>query len=73
MGFKVFAPLLAVYVVWPMIGLPAVVAVAPFLLGCGAQWAFEAYLEKRKSSSWPLVPIIFEARDPYFLLFFWLS
>eukprot|EP00268_Persea_americana_P044983 TRINITY_DN4563_c0_g1_i2.p1 TRINITY_DN4563_c0_g1~~TRINITY_DN4563_c0_g1_i2.p1 ORF type:complete len:379 (-),score=69.66 TRINITY_DN4563_c0_g1_i2:338-1474(-) len=65
MGFKVFAPLLAVYVVWPLIGLPSVVAVLPFLLGCAAQWAFEALLEKRKSSAWPLVPIIFEVYRIY--------
>ncbi|RWW21582.1 hypothetical protein GW17_00014253 [Ensete ventricosum] len=60
MGFKVFAPLLAVYVVWPMIGLPAVVAVAPFLLGCAAQYAFETHLDRRNSSCWPVLPIIFE-------------
>ncbi|XP_072987144.1 uncharacterized protein [Typha latifolia] len=65
MGFKVFAPLLAAYVVWPVIGLPAVVAVAPFLLGCAAQFAFEIYLDKRRSSCWPLLPIIFEVYRLY--------
>lgn len=60
MGFKVFAPLLAVYVTWPMIGLPAFVSVAPFLFGFLAQFAFEKYLDKCGSSCWPLVPIIFE-------------
>ncbi|XP_058081072.1 uncharacterized protein LOC131229204 [Magnolia sinica] len=65
MGFKIFAPLLAVYVVWPMIGLPAVVAVTPFLLGCAAQSLFEAYLDKRGSSCWPLVHIIFEVYRLY--------
>lgn len=59
-GFKVVAPLVAVYVTWPILGLPALVAVAPFLVGCGAQLAFERVLDKRGSSCWPLVPIIFE-------------
>ncbi|KAF8406375.1 hypothetical protein HHK36_008462 [Tetracentron sinense] len=65
MGFKVFAPLFAVYVTWPVLGLPAVVAVAPFLLGCVAQLAFETYLDKRGSSCWPLVTIIFEVYRLY--------
>nr|XP_010909349.1 uncharacterized protein LOC105035478 isoform X2 [Elaeis guineensis] len=60
MGFKVFVPILAVYVAWPVIGLPAVVAVAPFLLGCAAQFAFEMHVDKRGSSCWPVLPIIFE-------------
>ncbi|KAF3446255.1 hypothetical protein FNV43_RR11434 [Rhamnella rubrinervis] len=65
MGFKVVAPLFAVYVTWPMVGLPALVAVVPFLLGCFAQFAFETRLDKRGSSSWPLVPIIFEVYRLY--------
>lgn len=60
MGLKVFAPFLAVYAVWPIIGLPAVIAVAPFLLGCAVQFAFELFLDRKKISCWPLVPIIFE-------------
>lgn len=60
MGFKVVAPLFAVYVTWPTVGLPALVSVAPFLIGCFAQFIFEKRLDKRGSSSWPLVPIIFE-------------
>ncbi|XP_042516772.1 uncharacterized protein LOC122091029 [Macadamia integrifolia] len=65
MGFKVVAPLLAVYVTWPMLGLPALVAVAPFLIGCAVQFAFEVQLSKRNSSCWPLVPIIFEVYRLY--------
>lgn len=60
MGFKIFAPLLAAYVVWPVIGLPAVVAVTPFLLGCAVQYAFEIRLTDCNSSCWPTLPIIFE-------------
>lgn len=59
-GFKVIAPLFAVYVTWPLLGLPALVSVVPFLVGCVAQLAFETGLEKQGSSCWPLVPIIFE-------------
>ncbi|XP_074568165.1 uncharacterized protein LOC141824737 [Curcuma longa] len=65
MGFKIFAPLLAAYVVWPVIGLPAVVAVTPFLLGCAAQYAFEIRLADRNSSCWPTLPIIFEVYRLY--------
>lgn len=64
-GFKVVAPLVAVYVTWPILGLPALVAVAPFLVGCAAQLAFERVLDKRGSSCWPLVPIIFEVYRLY--------
>ena len=59
-GFKVVAPLVAVYVTWPVLGLPALVSVAPFLVGCAAQLAFEWVIDKRGSSCWPLIPIIFE-------------
>ncbi|XP_059454217.1 uncharacterized protein LOC132184554 [Corylus avellana] len=64
-GFKFMAPLFAVYVTWPMIGLPGLVSVVPFLISCVAQLAFEKLLEKRGSSSWPLVPIIFEVYRLY--------
>ncbi|PRQ26961.1 hypothetical protein RchiOBHm_Chr6g0300231 [Rosa chinensis] len=64
-GFKVVAPLVAVYVTWPVLGLLALVAVAPFLVGCAAQLAFERVLDKRGSSCWPLVPIIFEVYRLY--------
>lgn len=59
-GLKVVAPLFAVYITWPVLRLPALVAVLPFLVGCAAQLAFETNLDKRGSSCWPLIPIIFE-------------
>ncbi|KAK9270036.1 hypothetical protein L1049_025609 [Liquidambar formosana] len=65
MGFKVIAPLFVAYVTWPALGLPALVAVGPFLAGCLAQFAFETRVNKRGSSSWPLVPIIFEVYRLY--------
>ncbi|CAN4092799.1 unnamed protein product [Withania somnifera] len=60
MGFKIFAPLFALYVTWPSLGLPGLVAVAPFLVGCLVQYLFERFLDRIGSSSWWLVPIIFE-------------
>lgn len=60
MGLKIITPLFAVSVTWPVVGLPALVSVVPFLFGCFAQFAFERILDKRGSSCWPLVPIIFE-------------
>lgn len=60
MGFKIFAPLFALYVTWPSLGLPGLVAVAPYLVGCLVQYLFERFLDRNGSSSWPLVPIIFE-------------
>ncbi|CAN6447711.1 unnamed protein product [Victoria cruziana] len=65
MGLKMWIPILAVYVVWPVVGLPALVAVAPFLLGCAAQFVFETFLDVCGSSSWPLVSIIFEVYRLY--------
>ena len=72
MGFKVVAPLFAIYVTWPVLGFPDLVVVAPFLVGCAAQLGFEMILDKRQSSCWPLVPIIFEVfgvklAAPYYL------
>ncbi|KAI4388406.1 hypothetical protein MLD38_000734 [Melastoma candidum] len=65
MGFKVLIPLFMIYISWPELGLPSVVAVAPFLTGCLAQLAFDKSLEKSGSSCWPLVPIIFEVYRLY--------
>lgn len=60
MGLKITVPLLLLYVTWSVVRMAAVVAIAPFVVGCFVQFAFERYLEKRGSSCWPLVPIIFE-------------
>ncbi|CAK9155779.1 unnamed protein product [Ilex paraguariensis] len=65
MGFKVFAPLVAIFVTWPVLGLPALVSVAPLLVGYLAQYVFEKLLDKQGSSCWPLVPIIFEVYRLY--------
>lgn len=62
MGFKVFAPLFAAYVTWPILRVSALISVAPFLVGCLVQYLFEKQLESNGSSCWPIVPIIFEVK-----------
>ncbi|GLT58093.1 hypothetical protein SLA2020_310150 [Shorea laevis] len=64
-GLKVVAPLFAIYVTWPVLGFPALVAVVPFLVGCAAQYVFGRLLQRRQSSCWPLIPIIFEVYRLY--------
>ncbi|KAK9054351.1 hypothetical protein SSX86_025429 [Deinandra increscens subsp. villosa] len=65
MGFKVIAPLFAALVTWPLLGIASVVSVGPYLTGCLVQFIFEKVLEKRQSSCWPLVPIVFEVYRLY--------
>lgn len=65
MGLKVIPPLLVTYVTWPLIGMKALVAVSPLLVGYLAQFALEAFIDRQGSSCWPLVPIICEV----FMLF----
>lgn len=65
MGIKVLAPVLVLYVTWPVLGLPALVAVFPFLFGCAVQFVFEIFIDKRGAACWPLVPIIFEVYRLY--------
>lgn len=60
MGLKVVVPVFAVYMTWPALGMDALIAVLPFLVGCAVQRGFEAQLERRGSSCWPIVPIVFE-------------
>lgn len=64
-GFKVFAPVMAVYVTWPVLGFSALVSIAPLLAGCLAQYVFEKSLDRNGSSCWPLIPIIFEVYRIY--------
>ncbi|KAK7283333.1 hypothetical protein RIF29_12777 [Crotalaria pallida] len=65
MGFKITAPLLLLCATWPVIRQASLVAMAPFIVGCAVQFAFETYFENRGSSCWPLVPIIFEVYRLY--------
>lgn len=65
MGLKVVVPVFAVYMTWPALGMDALIAVLPFLVGCAVQRGFEAQLERRGSSCWPIVPIVFEVYRLY--------
>ncbi|KAK4751417.1 hypothetical protein SAY87_004899 [Trapa incisa] len=65
MGFKVVIPPFMVYITWPVVGVPAFVAVAPFMIGCVAQLIFEKILDRNQSSCWPVLPIIFEVYRLY--------
>lgn len=65
MGIKIFAPLFAAYATYPIIGIPSVIAIAPFLLGCAVQFGFEMYLSMHSISCWPLIPIMFEVYRLY--------
>ncbi|XP_047307916.1 uncharacterized protein LOC124911470 [Impatiens glandulifera] len=65
MGVKVLAPLLVMYVTWPVLGLSALIACGPFLAGCLVQYLFEEFLTKQESSCWPLITIIFEVYRLY--------
>ncbi|KAL1366749.1 hypothetical protein HN51_020824 [Arachis hypogaea] len=60
MGLKIVVPLALLWMTSPVIPMATVVAITPFLVGCVAQIAFERFLDKRRTSCWPLVPIIFE-------------
>ncbi|CAN8288520.1 unnamed protein product [Cochlearia groenlandica] len=65
MGLKVVVPLFAVYMTWPVLGVDALIAVLPFLVGCAVQRGFESQLERRGSSCWPIVPLVFEVYRVY--------
>lgn len=61
-GFKITVPVFALWSTWALLGLPALISVVPFLTSFAIQLLFETRLEKSNSSSWPLVPLIFEVK-----------
>lgn len=65
MGLKVVAPVIITIATWPILGMQAFTAVAPLLFGFLAQFALESFVDKRESSCWPVVPIIFEVYRLY--------
>lgn len=48
--------------VWPWTGPAASATLAPYLVGIVVQFAFEQYARRKKSSSWPVIPIVFQVR-----------
>lgn len=64
-AMKIAAPLILAPLTFPVLRLSALAAVAPFLIGCAVQYAFEWFLQRRQSSCWPLIPILFEVYRLY--------
>lgn len=60
LALSVFLPLVALGLLWPWTGPAASAAIAPYLVGIIVQFAFEQYVQRKKSCIWPLVPIIFQ-------------
>ncbi|CAN1126774.1 hypothetical protein LINPERHAP2_LOCUS3628, partial [Linum perenne] len=62
---QILVPILVIGFAWPNVGLPAAVAVIPYLAGWFAQVLFELNMSRPGSSCQPLVPIIFEVYRIY--------
>eukprot|EP00252_Welwitschia_mirabilis_P003322 TRINITY_DN13405_c0_g1_i1.p1 TRINITY_DN13405_c0_g1~~TRINITY_DN13405_c0_g1_i1.p1 ORF type:complete len:364 (-),score=53.02 TRINITY_DN13405_c0_g1_i1:294-1385(-) len=57
---SVLLPLVSLGLVWPWTGPAASAAVAPYLVGLIVQFAFEQFVQCKKSPVWPIVPAIFQ-------------
>lgn len=57
---SVLLPLVCLGLVWPWTGPAASAAIAPYLGGLIVQFAFEQYVQHKKSPVWPLVPVVFQ-------------
>lgn len=57
---NVSMPLVCTAIVWKWAGLAALAAFAPYLAGLVIQFTFERYAANKRTSTWPIVPIIFE-------------
>ncbi|GLJ30795.1 hypothetical protein SUGI_0610970 [Cryptomeria japonica] len=57
---SVLLPLVSLGLVWPWTGPAASAAIAPYLVGLIVQFAFEQYVQRRKSCVWTIVPIVFQ-------------
>lgn len=53
-------PLVTMGLVWPWTGPAASATLAPYLVGLVVQFAFEQYVRRKNSPSWPVIPIIFQ-------------
>ncbi|KAL6011473.1 hypothetical protein ACLOJK_001921 [Asimina triloba] len=61
-------PMVTMGFVWPWTGPAASATLAPYLVGIVVQFAFEKYARFRKSSAWPVIPVIFQVRTELFLV-----
>ena len=60
MALSVFLPLGAFAIVWPWTGPAAAAALLPYIVGLAVQYGIEQIVQERKSSVWPLIPIVFQ-------------
>lgn len=60
MVLAVLLPIGAFAIVWPWTGPAAAAALFPYIAGLAVQYGFEQVVQERKSSVWPLIPIVFQ-------------
>ncbi|XP_022135241.1 uncharacterized protein LOC111007252 [Momordica charantia] len=53
-------PMVTMGLVWPWTGPAASATLAPYLVGIVVQFAFEQYARRKKSPSWPVIPVVFQ-------------
>uniref|UniRef100_A0A9I9E033 Uncharacterized protein n=1 Tax=Cucumis melo TaxID=3656 RepID=A0A9I9E033_CUCME len=60
LALSLIIPMVTMGLVWPWTGPAASATLAPYLVGIVVQFAFEQYARRKKSSSWPVIPIVFQ-------------
>lgn len=58
--FGILLPVGAFAFVWPWTGPAAAAALFPYMAGLAVQYGFEHFVQDKKSSVWPLIPIVFQ-------------
>ena len=62
LALSLIIPMVTMGLVWPWTGPAASATLAPYLVGIVVQFAFEQYARRKKSCSWPVIPIVFQVR-----------
>lgn len=62
LALSLIIPMVTMGLVWPWTGPAASATLAPYLVGIVVQFAFEQYARRKKSPSWPVIPIVFQVR-----------
>jgi sterol desaturase/sphingolipid hydroxylase (fatty acid hydroxylase superfamily) len=60
LALTILLPIGAFAIVWPWTGPAAAAALVPYVVGLGVQYGIEHIVQERKSSVWPLIPIVFQ-------------
>ncbi|CAK9330223.1 unnamed protein product [Citrullus colocynthis] len=60
LALSLIIPMVTMGLVWPWTGPAASATLAPYLVGIVVQFAFEQYARRKKSPSWPVIPIVFQ-------------